>query len=244
MNHFTGAAGRLVMASLLLPAISGIGMAQEETAEAAPRPRVASDVDPQARLLFDKAMELMDYKQYERGLAMLNTVVRDNQGSILSHQAHMAMGKHYLEQRATAEALSHFMLLTRVLAPVPGEKQPEDLETLYHEALFQAGFAQYQAGQYAAGFPAVPPPHRGGRQDQVGEPGVFLHRHEPLSDGQLEQGDRLAFPRRHRGGGCRRRGTRPHRDRPAFLCQDRRCRRAGHAQARPGGPGAGEGQQR
>jgi len=151
MNYLTGVAGRLVMASLVLPALSG--MAQEEAAEAAPRPRAATNVDPQARLLFDKAMELMDYKQYERGLAMLNSVVRDNQGSIMAHKAHMAMGKHYLEQRATAEALSHFMLLTRVLAPVPGEKQQEELQDLYHEALFQAGFAQYQAGQYAAGFP-------------------------------------------------------------------------------------------
>jgi TolA-binding protein len=144
MKHFP------LMAAFLLPAISAT--AQEKT-EAAPRTRAASDVDPQAKHLFDKAMELMDYKQYDRGLAMLNTVVRDNQGSILSHQAHMAMGKHFLDQRATAEALSHFMLLTRVLAPVPGEKQAEALESLYHESLFQAGFAQYQAGQYAAGFP-------------------------------------------------------------------------------------------
>lgn len=121
MKHFT------VMAAFLLPAISAT--AQEET-EAAPRARAATDADPQAKHLFDKAMELMDYKQYERGLAMLNTVVRDNQGSILSHQAHMAMGRHFLDQRATAEALSHFMLLTRVLAPVPGEKQPEALESL------------------------------------------------------------------------------------------------------------------
>lgn len=144
----------IALAAALLPVLSALSPAQEKAeAESAPRPRVAADVDPQAKLLFDKAMELMDYKQHERGLAMLNTVVRDNQGSILSHQAHMAMGKHYLEQRATAEALSHFMLLTRVLAPVPGEKQETALEELYHEALFQAGFAQYQAGQYAAGFP-------------------------------------------------------------------------------------------
>jgi TolA-binding protein len=129
-----------------------LASAQEE--KPTERARVsAAEVDPQAKHLFDKAMELMDYKQYERGLAMLNSIVRDNQGTLLAHRAHMAMGKHFLEQRATADALNHFMLLTRVLAPVPGEKQSEDEISLYQESLFQSGFAQYTAGQYAAAFP-------------------------------------------------------------------------------------------
>jgi len=151
MNQFTRTAGGLLMASLLA---AGTGSAQEKKEEAPPaRKQAASEVDPQARQLFDKAIELMEYKQYERGLAMLNTVVRDYQGTIIAHKAHMAMGKHHLDQRATSEALSHFMLLTRVVAPEPGEKQSEEMQELYHESLFQAGFAQYQAGQYSAGFP-------------------------------------------------------------------------------------------
>lgn len=117
------------------------------------RARISADVDRQAKHLFDKAIELMEYKQYERGLAMLNTVVRDNQGNILAHRANMAMGKHFLDQSKPKDALNYFMLLTRVLAPVPGQKQNEELEELYHEALFQAGFSQYQAGQYSAAFP-------------------------------------------------------------------------------------------
>lgn len=150
-NPLTRMAGGLMLASLV---VAGTTSAQEAAeAPASARPRAAADVDPQARQLYDKAVELMEYKQYERGLAMLNTVVRDYQGTIMAHKAHMAMGKHHLEQRATSEALSHFMLLTRVLAPVPGEKQPDEMQELYHEALFQAGFAQYQAGQYSAGFP-------------------------------------------------------------------------------------------
>jgi len=127
-----------------------LATAQEE---AAPRVRVSADIDRQAKHLYDKAIELMEYKQYERGLAMLNTVVRDNQGNVLAHMAHMAMGKHYLDQRNTQEALGHFVLLTRLLTPVPGEKQPDAEKELYHEALFQAGFSHYQSGQYAAGFP-------------------------------------------------------------------------------------------
>lgn len=130
-----------------------ISLAQEEKTPAPERPRAAGDLDPQAKHLFDKAMELMDYKQHERGLAMLNSIVRDNQGNILAHRAHMAMGKHFLDQRNTADALNHFMLLTRVLAPVPGEEQSEDEIALYQESLFQSGLTQYTAGQYAAAFP-------------------------------------------------------------------------------------------
>jgi len=63
------------------------------------------------------------------------------------------MGKHFLGQHKNKEALNHFMLLTRLLTPVPGEKQSPEETAMYHEALFQAGFAQYQAGQYAAAFP-------------------------------------------------------------------------------------------
>jgi predicted Zn-dependent protease len=132
---------------VLLLALPGVGLAQGQN-EKADRDKTSADVDRQAKHLFDKAMELMEYKQYERGLAMLNTVVRDNQGNILSHRANMAMGKHFLDQNKPKEALNYFMLLSRVLTPVPGQKQNEELEELYHEALFQAGFSQYQAGQY------------------------------------------------------------------------------------------------
>ncbi len=140
---------------LTLPVTSHAqGRGKDKAKEAtSPRSRVSADIDRRAKHLYDKAMELMEYKQYERGLAMLNTVVRDNQGATLAHMAHMSMGKHYLELHKNKEALSHFLLLTRLLAPEPGEQQPEAEQELYHEALFQAGFSQYQAGQYSACFP-------------------------------------------------------------------------------------------
>ena len=127
--------------------------AEQGEGKKADRARLSADVDRQSKLLFEKAMELMEYKQYERGLAMLNAIVRDNQGTILAHRANMAMGKYYLNQNKPKEALNYFMLLTRVLAPVPTEKPAEEITELYHESLFQAGFSQYQAGQYGAAFP-------------------------------------------------------------------------------------------
>ena len=115
--------------------------------------RAALNVDRRAKHLFDKAIELMEYKQYDRGLTMLDTVIRDNEENILAYQAHMAKGRHFLEQRKSKEALSHFLLLSRLLAPLPGEApSPEETE-LYREALFQAGFSYYQSGQYTSAFP-------------------------------------------------------------------------------------------
>ena len=121
--------------------------------ERSQRTRVSSDIDRRTKRLYDQAIDLMEYKQYDRGLEMLSSIVRDQQGTMLAHMAHMAIGKHYLEQRKHKECLSHFMLLTRLLAPVTGETQkPEEIE-LYNESLFQAGLANYQSGQYSAGFP-------------------------------------------------------------------------------------------
>ena len=136
---------------LALMAIPSWLVAQD--GERSRRSRVSADIDRRAKHLYDKAIELMEYKQYDRGLEMLNSVVRDNQGTMLAHMAHMAIGKHYLDQRKYKECLSHFMLLTRLLAPVPGETQTEEEVELYNESLFQAGLANYQSGQYAAGFP-------------------------------------------------------------------------------------------
>ena len=136
---------------LALMAIPSWLVAQD--GERSRRSRVSADIDRRAKHLYDKAIELMEYKQYDRGLEMLNSVVRDNQGTMLAHMAHMAIGKHYLDQRKYKECLSHFMLLTRLLAPVPGETQTKEEVDLYNESLFQAGLANYQSGQYAAGFP-------------------------------------------------------------------------------------------
>ncbi|MBI1337210.1 MAG: tetratricopeptide repeat protein [Phycisphaera sp.] len=152
MRRFTRASTVLaVLGSLcLIP----LAHAQDESGgEDAPRERVALEVDRQAKQLYDKAIELMQYKQYERGLAMLDTVIRDNQGNILGYRAHMAEGRHFLEQHKYEDALSHFLLLTRLLTPAPGQTQtPEEVE-LYHESIFNAGLSYYQSGQFAAAFP-------------------------------------------------------------------------------------------
>jgi len=124
-----------------------------EKVEKVERAKLDPSVDRRAKHLYDKAVDLMEYKQYERGLAMLNTVVRDNQGTILAHRAHMVIGNHFLGQHKTKEALNHFLLLSRLLAPALGEKQTPEMQELYRESLFQTGFCYYQSGQYTSAFP-------------------------------------------------------------------------------------------
>ena len=144
---------KLCLLVLALVCCAGKLPAQDAEKSATPQRRVALEVDRRAKHLFDKAIELMEYKQYERGLTMLDTVIRDNEANILGYQAHMAKGRHFLEQRKSKEALSHFLLLSRLLAPLPGESPSPQETELYREALFQAGFSYYQSGQYTSAFP-------------------------------------------------------------------------------------------
>ncbi len=132
---------------LLITLIASLGLhAQDDEA-------AAFETERQARQLFRQAMDLMEMRQHDRGLAMLATVVRDYQGTLIAHQAHMEMGRHHLQQNHNEEALSHFNLLARLLAPEPGEEPAAEERELYLEALFSAGLAHYQAGQYNACFP-------------------------------------------------------------------------------------------
>jgi TolA-binding protein len=133
---------RLFILALILPLSA---FAQDE----AP---TAFETERQARQLYRQAMDLMEMRQHDRALAMFATVVRDHQGTLIAHQAHMEMGRHHLGQNNNEEALGHFMLLTRLLDPANAEQSSEERD-LYLEALFSAGLAHYQSGQYNACFP-------------------------------------------------------------------------------------------
>ena len=137
---------KLLSASFLLSCLLTVNQltAQERKVET---------VDRTAKRLYDQALELLEVKQFERGLAMLDTVIRDNPGNILGYRAHMAKGKYFLDQNKPKDALRHFMLLSRLLSPKPGEAQSEEIETLYRESLFNSGLSHYKAGQYASAFP-------------------------------------------------------------------------------------------
>ena len=142
----------LSICAMFLAIVAGPAAAQDDD-ESSQGTREALDVDRRAKALYDKAIELMQYKQYDRGLAMLDTVIRDNPGNILGYRAHMAKGKHFLEKHKNEDALSHFLLLSRLLAPDSGETHTADEQELYRESLFQGGYAYYQSGQYTAAFP-------------------------------------------------------------------------------------------
>lgn len=133
----------------VLLAMAFVANAQEEQ----PR-REVETVDRAARRLYEQALDYLAVKQYDRGLTMLDSVIRDNSGTLLAYRAHMAKGNHYLDQSKTKEALNHFMFLSRVLIPKPDTVQTEEEQELYKESLFKAGLAYYNSGQYGSCFPA------------------------------------------------------------------------------------------
>jgi len=145
----------MVCAVALLCAVAPSATSAQDTNtdDAAEARRAALEVDRRAKHLYDKAIELMEYKQYDRGLAMLDTVIRDNPGNVLGYRAHMAKGAHFLDQHKNEQALRHFLLLSRLLAPQPDQTPTPQEQDLYREALFKSGFAYYQSGQYTAAFP-------------------------------------------------------------------------------------------
>jgi TolA-binding protein len=131
-------------------ALGFVAQAQEEGGGR----REAETVDRAARRLYEQALDYIAVKQYERGLTMLDNVILDNSGTILAYRAHMAKGNHYLEQNKTENALTHFMLLSRLLAPAPGKEQSEEEQELFKQSLFNTGLAYYKAGKYGSSFPA------------------------------------------------------------------------------------------
>jgi tetratricopeptide (TPR) repeat protein len=126
-----------------------VGVAQEEEGR-----RAAETVDRAANRLYEQALEYLAVKQYERGLTMLDAVIRENSGSLLAYRAHMAKGDHYLEKNKTDEALNHFMLLSRMLGPSPEKEQSDEEKDIYKQSLFKTGLSYYQAGKYGSAFPA------------------------------------------------------------------------------------------
>ena len=73
MKTSPGKINRVVAASVASILVSApYAIAQDADKEKAPRKRVSAEIDRRAKHLYDKAVELMEYKQYERGLAMLS----------------------------------------------------------------------------------------------------------------------------------------------------------------------------
>jgi outer membrane protein assembly factor BamD (BamD/ComL family) len=113
----------------------------------------ASEVDVEARRLFDKAQELLQAEETERAVKMLESVIEQYPKSRMRFCAALALGKHYMDVHEQVKAISYLNQL-RALDQPDKELSPADKDMLL-ESMYLTGVANFQARQYGAAFPIL-----------------------------------------------------------------------------------------
>ncbi|MCZ7646474.1 MAG: tetratricopeptide repeat protein [Planctomycetota bacterium] len=142
----------LLGAALLCAALGGVAVAGEGAENGKP-PEPAAGGDFAALRQFRKAQELLEQKDYERGLRMLENILEQYPKSKVRYQVWLALGQHALAQRDQPKALKHLQYLNQ-LKPRDAQPEDEDLD-LYLQGLYYSGLAYYQLGQYGSAFPPL-----------------------------------------------------------------------------------------
>ena len=109
--------------------------------------------DLEARRLLDRAQELLQSGERERGVKMIETVLEQYPSSRMIYPACLALGKHFIEANQQVLAISHLNRL-KALEPADGLAQGEDRE-MFLEAMYLIGVAYFQTRQYNMAFPVL-----------------------------------------------------------------------------------------
>ncbi|MBM4039640.1 MAG: tetratricopeptide repeat protein [Planctomycetes bacterium] len=106
-----------------------------------------------ARRLLKRAQDLLLAREVERAVKMFESVIEQYPQSPIRFEVYLALGKHFLEARDQATAISY---LRRLGDLKQGEEEPSgDAKEMYLEGLYLSGVAQFQMRQYAAAFPIL-----------------------------------------------------------------------------------------
>lgn len=101
--------------------------------------------------LLKKGQELLENKEYDRGIKMLVTLVTQQPRSKQGLKARLLLGRHFVSKGEHRKGLSHLAHL-RALKKSDRQLQGDELD-LCLEGYYQSGFAFYQMGQYRQAFP-------------------------------------------------------------------------------------------
>lgn len=128
--------------------------AQDEAAPgAAAGAPTQSAGEVEAKRLFDRAKELMDAKESERAVKMLESILEQFPVSKVRAEVCVALGRYYIENHEQLKAISYLNQLKNL------EKDNQELtgtdKDLYLEALYMIGVAYFQVRQYGAAFPVL-----------------------------------------------------------------------------------------
>jgi len=129
---------------------ASVAAAQED---AKGRATASAAGDLEARRLLDRAQELLQSGERERGVKMIETVLEQYPSSRMIYPACLALGKHFIEANQQVLAISHLNRL-KALEPADGLAQGEDRE-MFLEAMYLIGVAYFQTRQYNMAFPVL-----------------------------------------------------------------------------------------
>lgn len=129
--------------------------AQEEAAAAggAAGQPAAGAGELEAKRLFDRAKELMEAKETERSVKMLESILEQYPLSRIRNEVCLALGKYYIENHEQLKAIGYLNQLKTM------EKSEQELtgtdKDVYLEGLYLIGVAHFQVRQYGAAFPVL-----------------------------------------------------------------------------------------
>jgi len=110
--------------------------------------------DFQARSMLQRAQELLDIDEHDRGVKMLESLLEQYPESVYRYHAYLALGQQYLDRHEQPQAIKYLRHL-RNLDRTSDEPLTGDLRDLYLEGSYLTGVAYYQMRQYPNAFPVL-----------------------------------------------------------------------------------------
>ena len=153
MKRSNRAYGRLAAGAVVSALLCGTVLAQaRSTAGRRPSREEAVNVYA-AKSLLKKANDLLALGEKERGVKMLETIVKQYAKTPVRYEAYLALGRHYVEQHDQARAITVLRHLNELRKP--DEEPVGEARDLYLEGLYLTGMAYFQMKQYGAAFPVL-----------------------------------------------------------------------------------------
>lgn len=106
-----------------------------------------------AHRLYERANDLLNAGEEERGVKMLETVLDQYPASDIKYKIWLALGKHFLGQHQHPRAINYLRNIRAIQKP--DEQLSAEQEDIYLESMYLTGVAFFQLRQYGAAFPIL-----------------------------------------------------------------------------------------
>lgn len=143
----------LIGGLLAMLACAAVGPVMAQQGQGQNRAEASATGDLEARRLLDRAQELLQAGERDRGIKMVETILEQYPASRIVYPACLMLGKYCIEANQQPAAISHLNRL-RVLEPADGLALGEDRE-MFLESMYLIGVAHFQTRQYGMAFPVL-----------------------------------------------------------------------------------------